>query len=139
MSQTVRDRTNRIVSDVLGAPLTAIGDDSSPDTIDGWNSLAHLNLVLALEAEFEVTPVTQRQLAEIQNHYDMSAMNMKPTGYYLAFEIGCTNWRGVVDDEGKELPFKIRNLSKIPVKIAMEVGAQVVNVSALTEDDRKNL
>ncbi len=55
MPQTVRDRTNRVVSDVLGAPLTAIEDDSSPDTIDGWNSLAHLNLVLALEAEFEVT------------------------------------------------------------------------------------
>ena len=55
MPQTVRDRTNRVVSDVLGAPLTAIEDDSSPDTIDGWNSLAHLNLVLALETEFEVT------------------------------------------------------------------------------------
>ncbi len=90
------------------------------------------------EAEFEVSPVTQHQLALIQNHYDMTALTMKPTGYMLAFEIGCTNWRGVVDMDGKEFPFSVRNLTKVPIKIAMEIGAQVVNVSNLTEDDRKN-
>lgn len=90
------------------------------------------------EAEFEVSPVTQRQLAEIQNHYDMEARQMRPTGYYVAFEIGCTNWRNVTDHEGKDLPFSLRSLGKIPIKIAMEIGAQIVNVSSLTEDERKN-
>ena len=91
------------------------------------------------EAEFEVSPVSQHQLAEIQNHYDMVNNHMKPTGYMLAFEIGCTNWRGVTDHDGKDLPFSIRNLTKVPIKVACEIGAQVVNVSSLTEDDRKNL
>lgn len=90
-------------------------------------------------AEFEVSPIAQRQVAEVQNHYDMESGQMRPTGYYTAYEIGCTNWRGVTDDEGKDFPFSIRNLSKIPIKIAMEIGAQVINVSSLTEDDRKNL
>lgn len=90
------------------------------------------------DAEFEVSPVTQRQLAEIQNHYDMDAMRMNPTGFYLAFEMGCTNWRNVKDAEGKELSFSLSKLGTVPIKIAMEVGAQVVNVSNLTEDDRKN-
>ncbi len=91
------------------------------------------------DAEFEVSPVTQRQLAEIQNHYDMDANHMQPTGFYLAFEMGCTNLRNVTDAEGKDLPFSLRNLGTIPIKVAMEVGAQVVNVSNLTEEERKNL
>ena len=91
------------------------------------------------EAEFEVSPLTQQKIAEVQNHYDTIDNTMKPTGYYLAFEMGCTIWRGVTDHEGKELPFSVRKLGTIPIKIACEIGAQVVNVSALTEDERKNL
>ena len=91
------------------------------------------------DAEFEVSPIVQRKVAEIQNHYDNEAGRMKPTGYYLAFEIGCTGWRNVTDADGKELKFSVANLGKIPVKVAMEIGAQVVNVSVLTEDERKNL
>ncbi len=90
------------------------------------------------EAEFEVSPITQRRVAEVQNHYDMKAGEMRPTGYYLAFELGCTNWKGVTDAEGNDLKFSIRNLVKVPAKIAFEVGAQVINVSTLAEDDRKN-
>lgn len=91
------------------------------------------------EAQFEVTPLNQRRLADIQNHFDPEAGTMRPTGYYMAFEIGCTNWRGVTDQDGKDFPFSLRNMNKIPIKVAMEVGAQVINVSALTEDERKNL
>lgn len=91
------------------------------------------------EAEFELTPITQQKIAEVQNHYDMSAREMRPTGYYLAFELGVTNWRGVFDDEDKELKFSIRNMVMVPAKIAFELGAQVINVSTLSEDDRKNL
>jgi len=91
------------------------------------------------EAEFEVSPISQRQIVEVQNHYDMEINRMRPSGYYLAFEMGCTNWRGVVDDEGKEMAFSVRKLGVVPVKVACEIGAQVVNVSSLTEDERKNL
>lgn len=90
------------------------------------------------EAEFEVSPITQRRVAEVQNHYDMKEMEMRPTGYYLAFELGCTGWKGVTDAEGKELKFSLLNLVKIPAKIAFEVGAKVIGISSLTEDDRKN-
>lgn len=91
------------------------------------------------EAEFEVTPLNQRTLADIQNHFDNESGIMRPTGYFTAFEIGCTNWRGVTDQEGNEFKFNKRNMIRIPIKVAMEVGAQVINVSALTEDERKNL
>lgn len=39
---------------VLEVPIEAIDDEASPDTIDNWDSLRHMNLVMALEEEFGV-------------------------------------------------------------------------------------
>ena len=44
----------RIFADIFGVPLESIRLDSSPETIETWDSLQHLNLVLALEQEFQV-------------------------------------------------------------------------------------
>jgi acyl carrier protein len=48
------DRVRRIVADVFEVPLDQVRPDSSPDTISTWDSLRHLNMVLALEQEFGV-------------------------------------------------------------------------------------
>ena len=48
------ERVGNIVADIFGIPRKLVTPDSSPDTIDTWDSLQHLNLVLALEQEFEV-------------------------------------------------------------------------------------
>ena len=61
------------------------------------------------EAEFEVKPITARKIAEVQNHYDTAIGEMRATGYYMAFELGIKDWKGVVDDEGNEVPFKLSN------------------------------
>ena len=45
----------------------SITDDSSPDTIKNWDSLRHMNLVLALEEEFGVE-LTDDQLVEILSY-----------------------------------------------------------------------
>jgi acyl carrier protein len=42
----------RVIADVLGVDPAAIGPDASPDTIPAWDSVQHLNLVIALEEEF---------------------------------------------------------------------------------------
>jgi len=47
-------RVRRVVADVLGVDAAMLSDDSNPDTIPSWDSLAHLNLVVALEQEFGV-------------------------------------------------------------------------------------
>ena len=44
-----------VISAVLNVDIGSIGPDSSRDTIDSWDSLRHLNLILALEEEFGVT------------------------------------------------------------------------------------
>jgi acyl carrier protein len=42
------------VSAVLGVPVANIDDHTSPDTVPTWDSMQHLQLVLALEQEFSV-------------------------------------------------------------------------------------
>jgi acyl carrier protein len=40
---------------VLRVPADSINDDTSMDTVEGWDSLKHMNLVLAIEEEFKVS------------------------------------------------------------------------------------
>ena len=51
----MRDTSARVrttVASVLRLPVAALDERSSPDTIASWDSLNHLQLVLALEEEF---------------------------------------------------------------------------------------
>ena len=52
MTNSVLDRVRRIAADVLGLPVEQVTADSSPDAIEKWDSLQHLNLLLALEQDF---------------------------------------------------------------------------------------
>jgi acyl carrier protein len=45
------DRLHAVVTEVLGE---TVDDTSSPETTEGWDSLNHLNIILAIEAEFDV-------------------------------------------------------------------------------------
>jgi acyl carrier protein len=51
---TVRDRVLATVAQVMNVPLAELSDQSSPDTVAAWDSLQHMNLVLALEEQFGV-------------------------------------------------------------------------------------
>ena len=50
----MKERVLEIVSQVMGVPVAEVNEKSSPDTIASWDSLNHMNLVLALEEEFGV-------------------------------------------------------------------------------------
>lgn len=54
MSAPIDEAVQRIFADIFGVPVESIQPDSSPETIETWDSMAHLNLVLALEQEFQV-------------------------------------------------------------------------------------
>ncbi len=43
-----------IASDIFGIPADKITAESSPETIENWDSMQHLNLVLAVEERFGV-------------------------------------------------------------------------------------
>lgn len=49
------DRLYQTVQDTLGVPASLLSEDASPATVPAWDSLNHLNLVMALEGEFAVS------------------------------------------------------------------------------------
>lgn len=52
MAASTFDEIRGIASDILGVPAESLNASSSPDTIESWDSVQHLNLVLALEEKF---------------------------------------------------------------------------------------
>ena len=54
MTTTILEQVRQIASDIFSVPIGSIGSDSTAETIEGWNSMQHLNLVLALEEKFDV-------------------------------------------------------------------------------------
>jgi acyl carrier protein len=54
MTAPVLERVRSIAADVLKVPAGKITSESSTENVEGWDSVQHLNLVLALEQEFSV-------------------------------------------------------------------------------------
>lgn len=48
------EQVRGIASDIFGIPAAKITAESSPETIENWDSMQHLNLVLAVEEKFGV-------------------------------------------------------------------------------------
>jgi acyl carrier protein len=51
----ILNRVREIAGDILESPVTS---ESTPNTVESWDSVRHLNLMLALESEygFELSP-----------------------------------------------------------------------------------
>jgi len=50
----MEDRIKKVMSDVLNIDVSLINNETSPDNIENWDSLKHMNLIVALEEEFEI-------------------------------------------------------------------------------------
>lgn len=62
----MESKLKRLFSEVLGVPESKIQNDSSPESLEQWDSLNHMNLILALEQEFNVT-FTPDEMIELLN------------------------------------------------------------------------
>ena len=54
MNNNIEKRIKNIMSLVFSISIEEIDDESSPDTIESWDSLKQMNLVIALEEEFSI-------------------------------------------------------------------------------------
>ena len=50
----VTDRITEVFRLVLGDPSLTLSDDTTAPDIPGWDSVAHINLMFALESEFGI-------------------------------------------------------------------------------------
>ncbi len=49
------DKIRKIMSEVFSVPVESISEESSRQNLESWNSLNHLQMVFALEDEFQIT------------------------------------------------------------------------------------
>jgi acyl carrier protein len=49
------DKLKQVVADVLEVDPSTIGPDFSMDTVEQWDSLRHMTLVLSIEDEFGIS------------------------------------------------------------------------------------
>ena len=63
----MEDEIKNIMSAVFGVPADSINNESSSTTIESWDSLKHIHLVVSLEEEFEIT-FSNEEIAEIMNY-----------------------------------------------------------------------
>ena len=60
-------KLRQVMADVFHIAPETVGDDTSVDTVEKWDSLTHLNLILALEQEFDVS-FTEEEAVESLNY-----------------------------------------------------------------------
>lgn len=67
MTATVFEQVRGVASDVFGIPVDRMKADSSPETVESWDSTQHLNFVLALEEKFgfQLSPEEMEQMRNI--------------------------------------------------------------------------
>ena len=63
--QDLDARLRRIMGGLFHVEPGSIADDARRGELDGWDSLGHLDLVSALEAEFGVALVTELALEDV--------------------------------------------------------------------------
>lgn len=62
----MKDKVFKIFSQIMEVPVEELTEESSPDTVKNWDSLQHMNLILALEEEFGVQ-FTDEQIVNMLN------------------------------------------------------------------------
>ncbi|MBH09579.1 MAG: hypothetical protein CMG74_04345 [Candidatus Marinimicrobia bacterium] len=62
----MENQIKSIMSSVFEIPVSKIDDESSPDTIESWDSLKHINFVIALEEELDIN-FSDNEIIELIN------------------------------------------------------------------------
>ncbi|HXD91724.1 MAG TPA: acyl carrier protein [Bacteroidia bacterium] len=60
-------RIKNVMASVFNVEVSEINDDTSPDSLEHWDSLRHMHLITGLEEEFETT-FTEDEIVEMLNY-----------------------------------------------------------------------
>lgn len=62
----LKERIRNVMSIVFGIEKEQVKDNSEPGLIENWDSLRHMNLIVALEEEFGIT-FSDDEMTELLN------------------------------------------------------------------------
>ncbi len=91
-------------------------------------------------ARFKIKPLDQisflEVLADCEVKNDVFVPNAK--GRKLLLEKGLIDWENITDTNGKPLKFSRFNLAHIPAQILAEICNEIMQKSAISEEQEKN-
>lgn len=76
--QEIRSKVNHVFQEVFGDDSIKISDEMTAKDIDGWDSLTHVNLIVAVEKRFKVT-FTTKEVVALRNVGDFFSLILKKT------------------------------------------------------------
>jgi len=62
----MENRIKKVIADVLLIEVDQIDDNLSPETIESWDSMNQMNIVVALEEEFDIQ-ISDEDIIEMLN------------------------------------------------------------------------
>ena len=75
MNKIIDERIKGVMSSVFNVPKGEIQSDASPNTINSWDSLRHMNLIIGLEEEFDIE-FDDEDIGNLLN-YDLIKIHIK--------------------------------------------------------------
>ena len=54
MSTDIETRVNRVFQTVFDVPDLTVGSETTANDVEGWDSLTHIDLIVAVEKEFKI-------------------------------------------------------------------------------------
>ena len=73
MTESIISEVISILSDLFNVSPEELGPESSQDTVEGWDSLQHINIVLDVEQRFNITlsPTEIEEMLTVQDIVDI--------------------------------------------------------------------
>ena len=88
--------------------------------------------------EFQLKPLTQPQLLDCLQYFDIESQTVKPLGLYQACKYGLIDWKNIYGANGAMARFTLGARDKLPANIIAQIGAKLISSSQNTEDEIKN-
>lgn len=63
----MEEKLKEIFAAVLGIKAEMVGDDTEASNIENWDSLKHMNLIVAVESEFDIE-IEEEDIIELMSY-----------------------------------------------------------------------
>lgn len=91
--------------------------------------------------EFELRPLNGPELLHVESKLEVrgDVVVSSPEGIEYAARRALSNWRGIKDSKGNEIPFdKRKAIDMLDSTVITELGRKAYSMSRLSEDEIKN-
>lgn len=92
----------------------------------------------ACPTRFKLRPLTPPQLESCLVVSAQGGFSFPPSKYNEILRYGLVEWEHFTDDMDAEIECHSRNHDRVPMNFRMELAGELLVMSQLTEDDRKN-